>query len=125
MTALAQSSAPSPNGVKQAVPLLAARSVSIGYSQIPVVRDLDLEVHEGEIVALLGANGAGKTTTLLGMAGELPPISGHVEYLGERITSPLHVRAKQGFGYVPEERSCASGAARSSAPSSWRPSSSA
>ena len=45
---------------------------------MPVVRDLDLTVDEGEVVCLLGANGAGKTTTLLTIAGALPDLGGTV-----------------------------------------------
>jgi branched-chain amino acid transport system ATP-binding protein len=86
-------------------PVIAARSLSIGYGRIPVVRDLDLEVYPGEVVCLLGANGAGKTTTLLGLAGELQPLDGTVEWLGRPARSPLHVRAREGLSFVPEERS--------------------
>jgi branched-chain amino acid transport system ATP-binding protein len=86
-------------------PVIAARSVSIGYGRIPVVRELTFEVRPGEVVCLLGANGAGKTTTLLGLAGELPALEGTVEWLGRPAHSPLHVRAREGLSYVPEERS--------------------
>jgi branched-chain amino acid transport system ATP-binding protein len=86
-------------------PVIAARSMSIGYGRIPVVRELTFEVHSGEVVCLLGANGAGKTTTLLGLAGELPPLEGTVEWLGRPTHSPLHVRAREGLSFVPEERS--------------------
>ena len=48
-----------------------------------VVREIDLRVDAGEVVALIGANGAGKTTTLLTLAGELAPIEGEVRFLGE------------------------------------------
>jgi branched-chain amino acid transport system ATP-binding protein len=85
--------------------LLAARGVSAGYHSHAIVRDLDLEVHAGEIVALLGPNGAGKTTTMLTLAGELRPLSGTVDFLGEPTTAPLHRRARGGLGFVTEERS--------------------
>src|SRR6478752_7468689 len=52
--------------------LLDVRGLSVGYGDLPVVVDLDLEVDRGEIVALLGANGAGKSTTILALAGALP-----------------------------------------------------
>jgi branched-chain amino acid transport system ATP-binding protein len=70
-----------------------------------VVRDLDLHVDAGEVVALLGANGAGKTTTLLTLAGELTPISGEVHFLEAATRSPMHARCRNGLGYVTEERS--------------------
>jgi branched-chain amino acid transport system ATP-binding protein len=84
--------------------VLEARGVCAGYGRVPVLRDLDLIVREGEIVALLGANGAGKTTTLLTLAGELRATSGEVRLRGQPIRSPLFKRARQGVGFIPEER---------------------
>ncbi|MCW3028272.1 MAG: putative high-affinity branched-chain amino acid transport protein superfamily, atp bind [Solirubrobacterales bacterium] len=85
--------------------LLQTRGLSAGYGGQPVVHDIEIEVREGEIVALLGANGAGKTTTLLTMAGELPTIAGEVLLDGKPTKAPLHRRARNGFGYITEERS--------------------
>ncbi|HVX31533.1 MAG TPA: ABC transporter ATP-binding protein [Solirubrobacterales bacterium] len=85
--------------------LLETKGLSAGYGGQPVVHDLDITVGEGEIVALLGANGAGKTTTLLTMAGELPVIGGEVMIDGEATTAPLFRRARNGLGYITEERS--------------------
>jgi branched-chain amino acid transport system ATP-binding protein len=85
--------------------LLEARGLSVGYDGASVVRDLDLEVREGEVVALLGPNGAGKTTTMLALVGELRPIAGEIAFLGGRRASPLYRRARQGLGFVTEERS--------------------
>jgi branched-chain amino acid transport system ATP-binding protein len=70
-----------------------------------VVRDLDLRVDAGEVVALIGPNGAGKTTTLLTLAGELPPIRGEVAFDGAPTKAPLFKRARRGLGFVTEERS--------------------
>jgi branched-chain amino acid transport system ATP-binding protein len=69
------------------------------------VRDIDLHVDAGEVVALIGANGAGKTTTLLTLAGELDPLGGEVHFLGAPTRAPMHVRCRNGLGYVTEERS--------------------
>jgi branched-chain amino acid transport system ATP-binding protein len=85
--------------------LIEARGLSVGYGKMAVVRDVDLHVDAGEVVALLGANGAGKTTTLLALAGELTPLDGEVRLLGEATRSPMHVRCRNGLGYVTEERS--------------------
>ena len=82
------------------VPGLAA-----GYGAVAVVRDLDLHVDPGEVVALIGPNGAGKTTTLLTIAGELPAISGDVVFRGVPTKAPLFRRARRGMGFVTEERS--------------------
>lgn len=86
-------------------PLLEVDGLSAGYGDAIVVRGFDLAVRQGEIVALLGPNGAGKSTVLLTLAGELPPIAGVVRWSGQPVTEPLHVRAKKGLAFVPEERS--------------------
>jgi branched-chain amino acid transport system ATP-binding protein len=70
-----------------------------------VVRDLDLHVGAGEVVALIGPNGAGKTTTLLTLAGELPALGGEVLLHGVGTKAPLFRRAQRGMGFVTEERS--------------------
>ena len=85
--------------------VLAARGLFAGYGGITVVRDLNLEVAPGEVLAILGPNGAGKTTTLRTLAGSLPPLDGQVEIDGSATRAPLHRRARQGLGFVTEERS--------------------
>ena len=81
------------------------RGLSAGYGAMAVVRDLDLHVDAGEVVALLGANGAGKTTTLLTLAGELPPLAGEVLVDGVPTRSPMHARCRNGMSFLTEERS--------------------
>ncbi len=84
---------------------LLVRDLFAGYQQVPVVRELNLEVRPGEVVALLGPNGAGKTTTLETIAGLNRPISGTVELSGENIAgTPAHVLAHRGLALVPEGR---------------------
>jgi branched-chain amino acid transport system ATP-binding protein len=84
---------------------LAVRDLNAGYRGVPVVRELNLEVRPGEVVALLGPNGAGKTTTLETIAGLHRPISGTVELSGESIGGkPAHVLASRGVALVPEGR---------------------
>jgi len=85
--------------------LLEARGLSAGYGSLAAVRDLDLQLGRGEIVALLGPNGAGKTTTLRTLAGALRPLGGEVLLNGRPTRAPLHRRSRQGLAYVPEERS--------------------
>lgn len=85
--------------------LIEAEGLSAGYGKMAVVRDVDIRVGAGEVVALIGANGAGKTTTLLTLAGELAPLQGTVRFLGKATRAPMHVRCKGGLGYVTEERS--------------------
>ncbi|MDD9368561.1 MAG: ATP-binding cassette domain-containing protein [Acidimicrobiales bacterium] len=85
--------------------LIECVGLSAGYGSMAVVRDLDLHVAAGEVVALLGANGAGKTTTLLTLAGELPPIAGEVRLDGVPTSAPMHVRCRQGLSFLTEKRS--------------------
>jgi len=84
---------------------LTVRDLQAGYRGVPVVRELNLEVRPGEVVALLGPNGAGKTTTLETIAGLNRPISGTVELSGEDIGGkPAHILARRGIALVPEGR---------------------
>src|SRR5438046_9985040 len=84
---------------------LVVRDLSAGYRGVPVVRELNLGVRPGEVVALLGPNGAGKTTTLETVAGLNHPISGTVELSGEDVSgTPAHVLARKGLALVPEGR---------------------
>src|SRR5829696_3089502 len=85
--------------------LIEATSLTCGYGKVPVVRDLDLTVEEGEVVCLLGANGAGKTTTLLTIAGALPVLGGAVDVMGEPVLKARpHEVARRGLSIVPEGR---------------------
>jgi branched-chain amino acid transport system ATP-binding protein len=86
--------------------LIDVKGLHAGYGGIAVVRDLDLTVGPGEVVALLGPNGAGKTTTLLTLSGLLTPLQGTVEVLGEPVlgTKP-HLIPRRGLAHVAEDRS--------------------
>jgi ABC-type branched-subunit amino acid transport system ATPase component len=85
--------------------LLEGRDICAGYAGAEIVRDINLEVRAGEVVALLGPNGAGKTTTLLTLAGALRPLRGEVRIKGSIATAPLYKRVRQGMALVTEERS--------------------
>jgi branched-chain amino acid transport system ATP-binding protein len=81
------------------------RGMSGGYDGVPAVRDLDLDVAVGEVVALLGPNGAGKTTTLMSIVGALRPLAGSVELLGRSTAGwPVHRVAQLGVALVPADR---------------------
>ncbi len=85
--------------------VLEAHDLAAGYGSTVVVRDLNLTVSPGEVVALLGPNGAGKTTTLMTLAGAQAPLRGEVRVDGAATTAPLHRRARAGLGLVTETRS--------------------
>lgn len=86
--------------------LLVIEGLATGYDGVRVVRDVDLEVGSGEVVALLGPNGAGKTTTLLAASGLLPILEGDIKLLGRSIKGrPAHRIARGGLAHVPEDRS--------------------
>jgi len=86
-------------------PLLAVRQLHVAYGGIQAVKNLNLELFEGELVSLIGANGAGKTTTLKAICGLLAPKSGEVQYLGRSLKGqgPWEL-VSQGLVMVPEGR---------------------
>jgi len=85
--------------------LLEARGVRTGYGRLPVVFNVDLQVKEGEIVALLGANGAGKTTTLRALSGMLPLMAGDVCLDGRSLKGrSADTIARGGIVHVPQGR---------------------
>ena len=86
-------------------PVLAIEGLAAGYDGAPVVRDLDLTVGAGEVVALLGPNGAGKTTTLKAISGIVRPLGGRIAYAGAdtRGVAPERL-ARRGVAHVPEGR---------------------
>lgn len=85
--------------------LLGVSGVSSGYGTIPIVRQVDLQVGAGEIVALVGRNGVGKTTLIKTIMGLIRARSGTVFFGGGDITrlDPSR-RARMGIGYVPQGR---------------------
>jgi ABC-type branched-subunit amino acid transport system ATPase component len=82
---------------------LAIRDVTAGYSEIPIVTDVNLEVHHGQVVAVVGPNGAGKSTLLKAILGIARLLGGRIELDGNDVTGlPLSRLARQGIGYVPQ-----------------------
>jgi branched-chain amino acid transport system ATP-binding protein len=83
--------------------MLEVCDVATVYGKVQALWDVCIEVHEAEIVALVGSNGAGKTTLLKTITGMLPPASGSVEFLGKRIDGlPPHAIVDLGISHVPE-----------------------
>ncbi len=67
--------------------LLSVDNITVQYGRVPAVRGVSLEVHEGEIVTLIGANGAGKSTTIRSISGLNTPTSGSITFQGEKISN--------------------------------------
>jgi urea transport system ATP-binding protein len=86
-------------------PALALAGVTGGYADSLVLRDVDLAVQPGEIVALMGKNGMGKSTLLKAAMGFLPKTQGSVRVLGSDVTAwAPHAIARRGVGYIPQEK---------------------
>src|SRR5260370_1465620 len=76
------------------------------YKGRRVVRDVSVDIKQGEIIGLLGPNGAGKTTTFYMIVGLVRPDAGQVLLGSENITQlPMYLRAKRGISYLPQEAS--------------------
>jgi ABC-type branched-subunit amino acid transport system ATPase component len=84
---------------------LVAGALRAGYGAEPVLKGVDLEVREREVVAVLGANGAGKSTLMRAISGLLRPVAGGLAFAGEDIAGlPAHKLAPRGVVLVPEGR---------------------
>jgi branched-chain amino acid transport system ATP-binding protein len=85
--------------------VLSIEGLTAGYDGAAVIRDVDLTVGAGEVVALLGPNGAGKTTTLKAVSGLVRPLRGRIVFAGSDTAkiAPA-VLARRGIAHVPEGR---------------------
>jgi branched-chain amino acid transport system ATP-binding protein len=85
--------------------MLEVNGLDAGYGDVQVLRSVDMNVAEGEIVSIVGANGAGKTTLIRTVMGTLPAFAGEVRFCGERISGrPSHQIARLGIAQVMEGR---------------------
>ncbi len=85
--------------------LLDVAGLDAGYGDFQALFGLNVHVHEGETLAMIGANGAGKTTFLRVLAGQVPIRAGSVSFAGADIAKvPAHRRTKLGIALVPEGR---------------------
>src|SRR6478735_7879587 len=87
-------------------PVISVRGARATLGSRPVLRGVDLTVHRGEVVALLGANGSGKSTAVRSVIGQVPLDEGSVELFG---TGLRRFRAWRRVGYVPQRTTAASG----------------
>ena len=85
--------------------MLTVDNINVFYDSIHAIKDVSLEVGEGEIVTLIGANGAGKSTILMTISGLLRSKTGSINFMGKRIdNTPPHKIVERGLAHVPEGR---------------------
>jgi len=85
--------------------MLKIKNIQTYYGNIQALKDVTIEINEGEIVALIGANGAGKTTTLMSICGITPPRAGEITLDGDPIAGLSAEKiVQQGIVQVPEGR---------------------
>jgi branched-chain amino acid transport system ATP-binding protein len=85
--------------------VLKIRDLSVHYGKIKAVRQIDMDIAQGEIVSLIGANGAGKSTTLRALSGLVKAAGGSVEFEGKDITGwSAKAIVEAGISHCPEGR---------------------
>ena len=85
--------------------LLSVKGLHVSYGPIRALRGIDLQVHAGETVAIVGANGAGKSSSLKAIAGLLTPAAGIIQFADQQTNGqPAYELARLGLGLVPEGR---------------------
>ena len=85
--------------------MLELKKIKTFYGNIQALKEVNIEISEGEIIALIGANGAGKSTTLMSICGIVPPRSGEILFMGQPIQdmAPNNI-VSLGICQVPEGR---------------------
>lgn len=85
--------------------MLEIANIAVSIQSAQVLRDVSLQVGQGQMIGLIGRNGAGKTTTLRAIMGHLPLSRGSIRFDQQDFSSlPRHARAALGIGYMPEDR---------------------
>ena len=84
-------------------PLLEVRNLWAGYQDVQIVRGIDLTIHQGETVVLIGPNGHGKTTLLRTISGLIKPKQGQIHFAGQEVTgrSPEDLTVR-GLIHIPQ-----------------------
>jgi branched-chain amino acid transport system ATP-binding protein len=84
--------------------LLAVEGLSVRYGQALALSNVDVQIGQGEVVAILGSNGAGKSTLGAAVSGLVKPSAGRIRFEGHDVTGwPAHRRARRGIAHVPEQ----------------------
>lgn len=85
--------------------MLEIKDLSVSYGDVTALKNISLQINQGEAVVIIGANGAGKTTSLKTISGLLKPHAGKVIFQGRNLTGlPPHEIARAGIAHVPEGR---------------------
>jgi ABC-type branched-subunit amino acid transport system ATPase component/ABC-type branched-subunit amino acid transport system permease subunit len=107
-TAATESTESEPGDEPRGEAMLTVRGLAVQYGAVRALGGIDVDVYEGEVVALIGSNGAGKSTslkTVSGMAELFKAVQGEITFRGERIERrPAHRIARMGLAHVPEGR---------------------
>jgi amidase len=102
---MAESHNPTADNFERADVVLQVADLRAGYGRVPVLHGVNLQIHEGEAVGIVGHNGMGKTTLLKVIMGLMPSTGGRIELDGTDATgSAAHQRSQMGIGYVPQGR---------------------
>ena len=91
---------PSAKATASAIPAIEVHDLTVAYRTQPVLWDVDLQLPEGKLIAIVGPNGAGKSTLLKAMLGLVPAVTGWVQIFGEP-----YARRRSWVGYVPQRES--------------------
>ena len=85
--------------------MLQIKSLNTYYGESHILRDIDMNINQGEMICLIGRNGVGKTTLLKSLIGLLTPRRGEIIFNGDLVNrKPPHQRARSGIAYVPQGR---------------------
>ena len=83
--------------------VLQVKDLSSGYGKITILRDINFQIEENEVVAIIGSNGAGKTTLLKTISKLISPFTGEIIFEGQNVTKyPPHLISRAGITHVPE-----------------------
>lgn len=83
--------------------ILLVKDLSSGYGKVTILRDINFQIEENEVVAVIGSNGAGKTTLLKTISKLISPFTGEIIFEGQNITKyPPHLISRAGIAHVPE-----------------------
>ena len=85
-------------------PLLELTGISVEYGAVRALDDISMQIHAGEIVAVMGPNGAGKSTVLKAVMGLAPVVSGTVYWREQQLAAETHEIVKEGIAFVPQGR---------------------